>query len=240
MSVARLRLAPVGEARFAAVPAPAPPRTRVRNALGAATRDFWDQSWRLALLNTVFSFSLALVVIAVAHSLLALALVPLLGVAAIALAHCTVKLAHEGDLKLADAVEGVRRHWRRGAVLGVLVTLVVAAGAFAIADYGSRQAAAWPLAFVAGYLLAAFALLQLHLWPLAAAHPEESLRALLTRTGTALVRRPGPTLRLGLVLLVVNLLGLAAAVMPFLTLTIAYSFLAAAHFAVPPEHPREV
>ena len=82
--------------------------------------------------------------------------------------------------------------------------------------------------------------LQLHLWPLAAAHPEDSLRALLTRTGTALVHRLGATLRLGLVLLLVNLLGLAAAVMPFLTLTIAYSFLAAAHFALAPERLREV
>jgi hypothetical protein len=223
----------------AVVGAPAP-QARVRDALAAAVHDFWDESWRLVLLNTQFSFAIVLVVISVAHSLLALLLVPLLGVAAIALAHCTLKLAREGDLRLADAVDGVRAHWRRGAALGLLVTLVVAAGAFAIADYGSRQAAAWPLAFVTGYLLAAFALLQLHLWPLAAAHPEDSLRALLTRTGTAVVQRPGATLRLGLVLLLVNLLGLAAAVMPFLTLTIAYSFLAAAHFALAPERLREV
>jgi hypothetical protein len=125
-------------------------------------------------------------------------------------------------------------------VLGLIVAVVTAAGAFAIADYGSRQAAAWPLAFLTGYVLAAVALVQLHLWPLAAAHPDDSLRALLARAGTAVVRRPGATLRLGLVLLLVNLLGLAAAVMPFLTLTIAYSFLAAAHFALAPERLREV
>lgn len=213
---------------------------RVRDALSTAARDFWDQSWRLALLNTVLSLSIVLVAVAIAHSLLALALVPLLGVPVAALAHCTVRLAREGDLRLADAAEGVRRHWRRGVVLGLIVTVVVTAGAFAIADYGSRPAAAWPLAFVAGYLLAAFVLLQLHLWPLAAASPDDGLGALFTRAGTALIRRPGATLRLGLVLVLVNLLGIAAAVMPFLTLTIAYSFLAAAHFAVAPEHPREV
>jgi hypothetical protein len=223
----------------AVVGAPAP-QARVRDALAAAVHDFWDQSWRLVLLNTQFSFAIVLVVIAIAHSLLALILVPLLGVAAIVLAHCTLKLAREGDLRLADAADGARQHWRRGAVLGLSVAVVAAAGAFAIADYGSRQAAAWPLAFLTGYLLAAVALVQLHLWPLAAAHPDDSLRALLARAGTAVVRRPGATLRLGIVLLLVNLLGLAAAVMPFLTLTIAYSFLAAAHFAVAPEHPREV
>ena len=216
------------------------PQPRVRDALAAAVHDFWDQSWRLVLLNALFSFALGLVVIAVAHSLLALVLVPLLGVAAIALAHCTLKLARDGDLRLADAVDGVRGHWRRGALLGLIVAVVAAAGAFAIADYGSRQTAAWPLAFLTGYLLAAVALVQLHLWPLAAAHPDDSLRGLLARAGTAVVRRPGATLRLGLVLLLVNLLGVAAAVMPFLTLTIAYSFLAAAHFAVAPERLREV
>jgi hypothetical protein len=39
---------------------------------------------------------------------------------------------------------------------------------------------------------------------------------------------------LALALLLVNLAGLAAAVLPFLTMTIAYSALAAARFALPP------
>jgi hypothetical protein len=41
------------------------------------------------------------------------------------------------------------------------------------------------------------------------------------------------------VLLLVNLAGIAAAVMPFLTITLAYSFVAVAHFVVSPE-AREV
>jgi hypothetical protein len=41
-------------------------------------------------------------------------------------------------------------------------------------------------------------------------------------------------LALAAALAVVNLIGLAAAVLPFLTLTIAYSALAVARFALPP------
>ena len=50
--------------------------------------------------------------------------------------------------------------------------------------------------------------------------------------------RPGQTLVLGLALLVVNVAGVAAAVMPFLTLTVAYTFLVAARFLVTPEEER--
>jgi hypothetical protein len=52
-------------------------------------------------------------------------------------------------------------------------------------------------------------------------------------------RRPGATLLIGLALFLVNLAGIAAAVMPFLTITLAYSFVAVAHFVLPPE-AREV
>jgi hypothetical protein len=48
------------------------------------------------------------------------------------------------------------------------------------------------------------------------------------------MRRPRAAFGLAFALTLVNLAGLAAALMPFLTLTIAYSFLAAAHFALPP------
>ena len=47
--------------------------------------------------------------------------------------------------------------------------------------------------------------------------------------------RPGATLLLGLALFLVNAAGVAAAVMPFLTLTVAYTFLATAHFVLPRE-----
>ena len=40
-------------------------------------------------------------------------------------------------------------------------------------------------------------------------------------------------------LAVVNLIGLVAALVPFLTLTVAYSFLAVARFALPPTPTQE-
>jgi hypothetical protein len=40
-------------------------------------------------------------------------------------------------------------------------------------------------------------------------------------------------------LLLVNVAGVAAAILPFLTLTIAYSFLVSAHFALPKNPARE-
>jgi len=49
--------------------------------------------------------------------------------------------------------------------------------------------------------------------------------------------RPGATLALGLALVLVNVAGLAAAIMPFLTLTVAYTFLATARFVLPSESP---
>jgi hypothetical protein len=52
--------------------------------------------------------------------------------------------------------------------------------------------------------------------------------------GRTVVARPVQAVVLGLALALVNLAGIAAAIMPFLTLTIAYTFLAAAHFALPP------
>jgi hypothetical protein len=44
---------------------------------------------------------------------------------------------------------------------------------------------------------------------------------------------------LGVALFLVNVAGLIAALIPFLTLTVAYSFLAAAHFALPRNPMRE-
>jgi hypothetical protein len=53
-------------------------------------------------------------------------------------------------------------------------------------------------------------------------------------------RRPWGFAGLALALLLVNAIGVVAAILPFLTLTIAYSFLVAAHFALPKNPAREV
>ena len=107
------------------------------------------------------------------------------------------------------------------------------AGIVAVRTYGSSGRLAWPLAFVVAYLLALFLVFQLLLWPLAVAERERPLRRLLADAGVALVRRPGASVGLALALLLINVLGAAAAVLPLLTITVAYSFVAAARFALP-------
>ena len=152
--------------------------------------------------------------------------------------HCSVTLVRTGNLALADAWEGLRLHWRRGLVLGA-------------AGVGARRARRARCPFLhAGRARLAVRLPH--------ALPRRPARHLRGRAGDARsrraraaaaarcpeaaalgARRPGATLLLGLALLLVNLAGVAAAVMPFLTITVAYSFVAVAHFALPAE-AREV
>ncbi len=100
-------------------------------------------------------------------------------------------------------------------------------------DVYARSRLAWPLAFAAVYLVVLIGIYQLVLWTLAIAEPELSLRRAARRSAEVVAARPIATVVLGVGLVLVNAIGLAAALMPFLTLTIAYSFLAAAHFALP-------
>ena len=99
------------------------------------------------------------------------------------------------------------------------------------------------LVFAAVAAVAVHALLVLAVLagPLAAALAHSSVT--LVRTGNLVLADAWEGLRLhwrrGLALLLVNLAGIAAAVMPFLTITLAYSFVAVAHFVLPPE-AREV
>ncbi len=113
------------------------------------------------------------------------------------------------------------------------------AGVVAVRTYGSAGALTWPLAFVVAYLLALFLVFQLLLWPLAVTERERPLPRLLADAGAALLRRPAASIGLALALLLINALGAAAAVLPLLTITVAYSFVAAARFALPPQ-PEEV
>src|SRR5262249_60529679 len=70
------------------------------------------------------------------------------------------------------------------------------------------------------------------------ADPQLPWRVAARSAASLAAQRPGATLLLGLALLLVNLAGVAAAVMPFLTLTVAYSFVAVAHLVLPPHTPR--
>lgn len=205
----------------------------VRAALRHALRDMYEQSWRLVILNTALSAVVLAILVLASYAPIALVLGVGLGPFVAALMHCAVFLVREQELRLGCAIEGVRLHWRRGLELAALTGVVALAGIVAVRAYASAGTLAWPLAFVVAYLLALFLVFQLLLWPLAVAERERSLRRVLADAGTALVRRPGASVGLALSLLLINALGAAAAVLPLLTMTVAYSFVAAARFALP-------
>ena len=211
----------------------------VGRALRLSLVDFYHHSWRLLVLNTVLSIVLIAVLVVALFAPLALVLVLLLGPLAAALMHCAVTLAQTDDLALRDAAIGLRLHWRRGFALAMLAGFVAVVGLVAVTFYGRAGAVAWPLGAAVLYLLLGFYILQLHLWPLAIHERERPLTAVLRSAFFAMLRRPAASVGFGLALLLVNTLGFAAAILPFLTLTIAYSFLAAAHFALPPSPIRE-
>jgi hypothetical protein len=209
-----------------------------RAALGAALVDLYRQSWRFFLLNAALSAFIVPVAIAGLWVPAVWLLLVGAGPLAAALMHCAVVTAVTEELRLADALVGLRLHWRRGLALGVVLAAAVFAGVHAIDFYAGQGALV--LAAVATYLLLALGIFQLLLWPLAVYETDVPVRNVAAHALDALLRRPGQALVLGLALIVVNAAGLVAAVMPFLTLTIAYTFLAAARFVLPPSPVEEV
>jgi hypothetical protein len=210
----------------------------VRRALRAAVGDLYRHSLKLLALNTLLSVAVTAAVLATIAAPPAILVAPLLvGPVAAALAHAAVVLRREGELRLSDMVGGLR-HWRRGTALAALDVAVLGVGAVAVRFYFAGGTRLWPLGAATVYLLALFLAYQLPLWPLAVAEPERELRAALRDAGVILLRRPRALVGLALALLVVNLAG-TAAILPLLSLTVAYSFLAAAHFALPPHSTTE-
>jgi hypothetical protein len=209
-------------------------------ALGIAATDLYHQSWRLIVLNALLAAVLVGVILASLAIRPALLLLVLLGPVAAAVMHCTVTLAQTEELRLSEVVVGLRRHWRRGLVLGVLVAVAAVLGTIAVPFYSEAGAWAWPLAALSVYVLLAFGLFQLALWPLAVFEHARPFRAVVRDAAFVVGRRPWGFAGLALALLLVNVIGLAAAILPFLTLTIAYSFLVSAHFALPQNPAREV
>jgi hypothetical protein len=208
--------------------------TRPGEALRLALRDLYDNSWRLLPVNAALGAVLVMTGVAAFAVRAALVLVVLAGPVAAALVHCAVTLVRTGNLRLADALEGLRLHWRRGLVLGALGGAFALLAVLALRFYAGSPLS-WPLAFLTGYLFLLLGVYQVFLWTLAIADPEQPLRVAAREAAAVALRRPRATLLLGLALLLVNLVGIAAAVMPFLTITVAYSFLAAARFAIPTE-----
>jgi hypothetical protein len=204
-----------------------------RRALRLAAVDFYRHSWRLAVLNAVLATMVLTVGAAAILVPAAAVLVVLVGPVAAGVMYCAVTLAETEQLRLGDALVGVRRCWRRGAALAVIVGAATLAGAVAVRAYAHAGTWGWPLAALALYLLAIFGVLQLWLWPLAVAEHERSLGAVFLDAVRGMVRRPLASLGLAAALTAVNVGGFVAALLPLLTLTLTFSFLAAAHLALP-------
>jgi hypothetical protein len=210
----------------------------VRGALRSALVDTYQFSWRLLVLNTALSVVVFLVVILVSAFPLALFVAPLAaGPVAAALAHCVVTLIREQEFRLSDAVAGMRRFWKRGLILGGIFGLVLLLGTLAVVFYSSERHRVLPLAVLAVYVVALAALIVLVAWLFAIADPEHGVGDALRRALFLALRSPGRMLVFGTALLLVNLVG-AVTVLPLLTLTVAYSFLATARLVLPP--PEEV
>lgn len=209
----------------------------VGTALRSAVSDFYGQSWRLLVLNAGLSVFLLGVVGVGLWFWPVLLLLVLAGPFAAALMHCAVTVVRTDELRLRDAVTGVRLHWRRGLVLGLLVLVVGAAASFAAAFYAEIGGWWWAPALIALYAAGLFGVLQLLLWPLAIVELDRPLADVVRDSLVGLLRRPAAGIALALALLAINAVGLAAGVVPFLTLTVAYSFLAAARFALPRFEP---
>jgi hypothetical protein len=118
-------------------------------------------------------------------------------------------------------------------VLGALGLAALVLTVVAIVFYAGQSATTWPLAVLTLYVSGLLALYQLAVWPLAIVERDLPFRDVLRDGAYALVRRPRAFVGLGLALLAVNLVGLAAGVLLFLTMTISYSLLAAAYFTLP-------
>jgi hypothetical protein len=206
----------------------------VRRALRLAFGDLYRNSWRLLLVNAALGAVLVFSVVAAIAVPALVVLAVLAGPVVTALAHCSVTLVRTGNLAIADAWEGLRLHWRRGLAFGTAGVALGVLAALAIHFY-TRSSIGWPFAFFTLYLVILVGIYAAVLTTFAVAEPDEPLRLVARRAATVGAQRPSATLLLGLALLLVNLAGIAAAVMPFLTITVAYSFVAVAHFVLPPE-----
>jgi hypothetical protein len=204
---------------------------RAGEALRLAGRDLFANSWRLVPVNAALGLVLAVGVAATLATPVAAVSLVLAGPLAAALFHCAVTLARTESLTLGDAASGLRRHWRRGLGLAAIGLAIAIPGTEAVRVY-LRSPLLVPLAFFILYLLSLLGIYGLILWTLAIADPERPLSDVARRAAVLAARRPGGTLGLGMTLLLVNLAGLAAGVMPFLTVTLAFTFVAAARFVI--------
>ena len=210
------------------------PASGVGYVLRRAARDFYEESWRLVALNTALSVYVLAVLALASFAPIALVLLVGAGPIGAALVAAAVVVVETGSLTFVETGEALRRCWRRGLALAGVLALAALATVVAVRFYGNSGTLAWPLAVLVLYLGAIFVLYQLVLWPLAVQDCTRPLRDVAAEAAQVLAHRPGATVALGVALLVINALGVVAAVLPFLTVTIAYSALAAARLAIVP------
>jgi uncharacterized membrane protein YesL len=205
----------------------------VRGALRSALGELYRNSWRLLVLNSAVTAVICLVVLATNSLPPALLIAPLVaGPGVAALVHCCVTLIREDEFAFADAFQGLRLYWRRGLVLGGLFGAGLLLGLLAVSFYSTGSHRALPLAVFSAYVVSVFCLFLLVAWPLAVSDPDVRLTDALQSAAMLLLRSPVRLLTLGAVLLLVNALG-TVTVLPLLTFTLAYSFLAAGHVVLP-------
>ena len=204
----------------------------VGDAMRSAFGDFYRQSWRLVPVNAALALSGLVILLASSYRPAAVAGLVLLGLPAAALMHCAVALAGGGEIRLVTALHGARAHWRAGLEVASLAAVLALLGLHATAFYAGGSLLGLVLAFTALYVLLLGGLLLLVLLAVRVAEPKRTARECAARVMTLVAPRPAATCALGAALALVNLAGIAAALMPFLTLTIAYSFLAVARFAL--------
>jgi hypothetical protein len=211
----------------------------LRRALGVAAADLYHQAWRMAILNLALGFAVAIVVLAAIAVRPAIVFVVLLGPLAAAIMHCAITLAQTEELRMREALVGLRRHWRRGIALGLLLTAAILLGIMAVPFYARAGTWAWPFAALSVYVVLLFCVFQLALWPVVVYERERPFGSAVRDALLVALRRPLGFVALGVLLLLVNAIGLVAAIIPFLTMTVAYSFLVSAHFALPKNPARE-
>jgi hypothetical protein len=205
----------------------------VGSALRSALGDTYRYSWRLLVVNSAVSAVVCAVVLVVSAFPLVLLVAPVFaGPVAAALVYCVVVLVRDGSFELNDALYGLRRFWRQGFALGALFGAALLLGALAVTFYSSAEHRAVPLAVLSVYVVAIACLILLVAWPLAISEPERGLGDALRSAWLLALHAPLRLFMLGAVLLVINVAG-AVTVLPLLTLTIAYSFLATARVVLP-------
>jgi hypothetical protein len=194
-------------------------------ALLDALGDGYRHSWRLVVVNCAAGAVIFAAALGAAYALPAALIAVAAGPILAALAYSAVVITQEGRLEWSDVGDGLRLHWRRGVALGAIATGGIALGILATWFYAHRGL--WPFAALSAYLLAAFCVWQLVAWPLAVAGVERPL----VRAAQELLRRPASAITLGVVLVVINAASIVT-IVPLLTITLAFSFLATAHFVL--------